>query len=660
MSPSTTQADRPDPQLADTAVGPQTPRPGREHARVKSIVRDALFGGGTDPVRIGRFTVLRKLGAGGMGVVYSAFDEDLDRRVAIKLLRPTEVSSPARRARLRREAQAIARLSHPNVLPIFDVGEHDSEVFLAMEFVQGSTLQAWATEQERPWTELRDLAGQAGRGLAAAHTAGIVHRDFKPENVMVGQDGRVRVVDFGVAALVQGEDPDHGSPAGANADAEVQLAKLTVEGSLVGTPAYMAPEALRGDVVDARSDQFSFAVTVWELAFAASPFGGGDPTQRLTQIEAGPPQAPGTRGLPPWAIEALRKGMSSEPADRFETMDDLLAALEYDPSGRRRRIGLGMAAVVVAGSVGATAYAFTRPDECASDAETLREIWNPQRRTAIESALAANPKVALGAWTTAATSMDDYSARWRQASTDGCETNPDDEQVALTRRLCLQWGLDGLRPIAEGLERGDPGLVAATPSAVEELPDPLACLDPDRVAKLADARARRGAPAPKGSELGLISDFESGAHVSYGAGWASSADTIIGGESTVALSIERDAEDESSALLIKGIVVANDPVSWAGAMLFTGERPFSPANLQAKRTLWFEARGEPGPRVVMLFTSRTGFAPAMARFDVTDEWQRFEFDLDALESERFDVTGVFLGSSFAGPFDLFVDDVHID
>jgi serine/threonine protein kinase len=152
-----------------------------------------------DPRRIHRFAVLRQLGAGGMGVVYAAYDEELDRRVAIKVVREDMVASQGR-SRMLREAQAMAKVSHPNVVQVYEVGEFAGQVFVAMEFVKGITLADWLTAEERAWEEILEMYLQAGRGLAAAHHQGLVHRDFKPDNVLVGADGRARVLDFGPRA----------------------------------------------------------------------------------------------------------------------------------------------------------------------------------------------------------------------------------------------------------------------------------------------------------------------------------------------------------------------------------------------------------------------------------------------------------------------------
>ncbi|MGB1700967.1 MAG: serine/threonine-protein kinase, partial [Nannocystaceae bacterium] len=231
------------------------------------------------PDKVGRFTVLDQLGKGGMGVVYTAFDEELGRKVAVKLLHDRGALGNTRRnRRFLREAQAMAKLSHPNVVTIYEVGLHEGKVYLAMEYVRGVTLKHWMRSKLRPWEEVLNVCCAAGEGLSAAHESGLVHRDFKPENVLLGRDGRVRVLDFGLARQVDT------SAALAREEVEVSIApdlpqdfladEITVPGSIVGTPAYMAPEQHLGDEADARSDQFSFCVAMWEALYGQRPFRG--------------------------------------------------------------------------------------------------------------------------------------------------------------------------------------------------------------------------------------------------------------------------------------------------------------------------------------------------------------------------------------------------
>jgi tRNA A-37 threonylcarbamoyl transferase component Bud32 len=227
-------------------------------ALIASSSRDRAEVESLEPgMSIGRYVVVKAVGAGAMGSVYAAYDPDLDRRVALKLLR-SRSDSEELRSRLLREAKAMARLSHPSVITVHDVGEYSNRLFIAMEFIEGGTLRDWLARNGPKWREALQILVRAGRGLAAAHAAGLVHRDFKPDNVLVGHDGRVRVTDFGLARGI-GED-DVEPPSGATAHDPLD-ATITRTGALVGTPAYMAPERFGGAAADARADMFSFCVT---------------------------------------------------------------------------------------------------------------------------------------------------------------------------------------------------------------------------------------------------------------------------------------------------------------------------------------------------------------------------------------------------------------
>jgi serine/threonine protein kinase len=268
--------------------------------------------------RVGRYVVRHPIGEGGMGVVYAAHDPDLGREVALKLLHPTVAAE-----RLIREAQALARLSHPNVVTVYEVGEDRGRVFLAMERVRGITLRAWLAEP-RPWRAIVAAFLEAGRGLEAAHQAGLVHRDFKPANVLRGDDGRVRVVDFGLALPLA---------TGAGAGAAAPL-RCTQTGARLGTPAYMAPEQHRGDQATARSDQYAFAVALWEALHGEHPFGGESWDELADRAGAGRLRPP-RRRLPAPLQRGLERALRADAAERFPTITDLLALLEASRAPRR-------------------------------------------------------------------------------------------------------------------------------------------------------------------------------------------------------------------------------------------------------------------------------------------------------------------------------------
>ncbi|AKI98446.1 serine/threonine-protein kinase [Archangium gephyra] len=274
-----------------------------------------------EPERLGRFAVLRKLGEGGMGAVYMGHDALLDRRVALKLLhRDTDA-----REWLLREAQALARLAHPNVVAVHEVSEHEGRVFVAMELVEGQSLREWLAAGQRTVPRVLAMLVQAGKGLAAAHEAGLVHRDFKPDNVLVGRDGRARVVDFGIAALASRpeEQPLPGTLPNALAS------PLTHRGTLMGTPTYMAPEQFLGERATPASDQFSFCVTLYTAVYGQPPFAGEELAALSRSVLAGRLQpAPARPGTPAWLAPLLRRGLSREPSERFPSMAALITALE--------------------------------------------------------------------------------------------------------------------------------------------------------------------------------------------------------------------------------------------------------------------------------------------------------------------------------------------
>jgi len=290
---------------------------------------------------LGRYVVTEKLGGGGMGVVYAAHDPELNRKIAIKLMPPVlsdSMSASEGRARLLREAQAMARLSHPNVIVIYDVGTFDEEVFIAMEHVEGSTLAEWMSQRKRPWREIASTFVQAGRGLAAAHAAGIVHRDFKPDNVLVDNDGRARVLDFGLARAAHAAAGTNGEAAASTAAKAVSAGAgmlgnaVTEPGKLMGTPAYMAPEQLKGQQGDAWSDQFSFCVALYQALYGERPFVGETVAALLEQMEQkNIGQAPSAVRVPARIRKALLRGLSWEREARYESMDRLLHELTRRP-----------------------------------------------------------------------------------------------------------------------------------------------------------------------------------------------------------------------------------------------------------------------------------------------------------------------------------------
>lgn len=320
----------------------------------------------------GRYVVRDLLGQGGAGAVYRAFDSQLGRQIALKIVRAPKLAADAAesmQARLLREARAMARVSHPNVVAVYDVGSIGDRVFVVMELVEGRTLASWQTEKAHGWREVIETFSAAGVGLAAAHRVGLVHRDFKPLNVLVGTDGRVRVTDFGLARPVAQADSGDGTPSGDSLPEGHHDWTLTMTGGLVGTPRYMAPEQFRAGPADARSDQFSFCVALFTALYGQHPFfanGNKKPPlpELATLVMAGvvvtPAEIP---GLPPGVLKVLRRGLRVDPAERYPNMDLLIVDLsrQLEPSklgaSRRRRLAL---ASLAAAALLAGLYLFAR------------------------------------------------------------------------------------------------------------------------------------------------------------------------------------------------------------------------------------------------------------------------------------------------------------
>jgi predicted negative regulator of RcsB-dependent stress response len=306
--------------------------------------------------KIGRFIVTGELGSGGMGVVYAAHDRELDRRVALKVLRAA-AATEEERMRMLREGQAMARVTHPNVITVYEVGVEGSMVFLAQELLDAGTLGAWL-ERPRREHEILEKFIAAGRGLAAAHAAGLVHRDFKPDNVLLGKDGRVRVSDFGLARAL---GPDDDLPAATRANmarAQLDLSRspmspLTRTGAVMGTPMFMAPEQHMGDRADERSDQFAFSVALYRALYGDWPYAGKTAVALADAVIAGRLQKP-PKPIPAWLRKILLRGLATRPADRYPTMTAMLDELSAPPKKRLKAILIAstIGLVVVGGMVG--------------------------------------------------------------------------------------------------------------------------------------------------------------------------------------------------------------------------------------------------------------------------------------------------------------------
>jgi hypothetical protein len=435
---------------------------------------------------VGRYRLLRLVGRGGMGEVYAAHDPELDRRVAIKILRADARPDDVETARLLREAQAVAKLSHPNVIAIHDVGTAAGRMFLAMELVEGETLAVWLVRRRRPVDEILRMFVLAGRGLAAAHRVGIVHRDFKPQNVMVSPDETPRVMDFGLAA--------RGGPATPHEP------RLTQAGSILGTPLYMSPEQLLGQPVDPRADQFSFCVALWEALYGGRPFEGATLLEIRTAVLADRPRLGPLQGRVPRRIRAaLERGLSSDRSARFPEMNALLRALVEGPGRRRGQTATTAIAVglALAGSVALIRTWRLRSLAAAACDPTgkLAGIWEPgpegrPRREMRTAFLASEVPDARARFDRVGQILDAYADGWMGLSREACEAAPDAaDPVVPLRAACLDRRRAELGALTDVLAHADTKIVRRSIGAALSLRRIETCND------LATLRAAQPLPA---------------------------------------------------------------------------------------------------------------------------------------------------------------------
>ena len=424
---------------------------------------------------ISRYVLLDRLGSGGMGVVFEAYDPDLDRRVAIKLLRVRDRARIKRaRARLLREAQALAQLSHPNVVSVHDVGTFEGKVFIAMELVVGRTLGDWLKEHEPSQREIVDVFVAAGRGLAAAHSAGLIHRDIKPANVMVGAEGLVKVLDFGIARATDVADTD-GDAESSSDDVDTLDTNehrlhtpLTEAGAVVGTPRYMAPEQHRGAGANEHSDQFAFCVTLYEALYGARPFEGETAEElRRNTTEGKIQDPPATARVPSRLRRLLLRGLSADPGDRYPSMADLLVDLRKDPAASRRRAaaGIGVAALAALAIFNVANSASSSDQVCQISADTAARLWTgADADTVLEAFRATGRSHADMTATKVGERLASYSSEWKEMRTEACRatrvTGEQSERMLDLRMSCLDRRLTELEALtALFSDEADPDVV---------------------------------------------------------------------------------------------------------------------------------------------------------------------------------------------------------
>jgi tetratricopeptide (TPR) repeat protein len=420
---------------------------------------------------IGRFIVLDVVGSGTMGVVYAAYDPRLDRKVALKLLHADNRQATSQRERLMREAQAMARIDHPNVAKVHEVGTQGDDVYVAMEFAEAGTLRRWL-EAPRTQAEVIEMFAHAGHGLAAAHAAGLVHRDFKPENVLVTRHGVARVADFGlVGRLAEGTGP---TPSHA--------LDLTGTG-LVGTPRYMAPEQLVDRVATERSDQFAFCVALYDAVYGEPPFTGDDLEELTRNVLAGELVIPASATVPAKVRHALVRGLASNPDARWPTMTALLA--ELAPATRRVVWPYAAAAAVVVAATGAVIWheQAALPPCAAIAADRADAVWSAQARRAIHDRFVATGRTfADRASDQVGDALGGYRRRWGELAADACQAERDAGRpippLIVRRRACLDSRLDALRGLVATLaSEASTDLVDHADEVSRALPDLGSCGD---------------------------------------------------------------------------------------------------------------------------------------------------------------------------------------
>lgn len=450
----------------DSTVDRQDTAPG-----VDARPREGVLAAGDT---LGRFIIEGEIASGGMGVIYRAHDPTLKRSVALKLLKVGAVQGPDR---LLREAHALAQLEHPNIVTVFEAGLLDGEVFIAMELIDGVSLDTWLA-RSRTWRAIANVLEAAGRGLAAAHAAGLVHRDVKPSNIMIASDGRVKVVDFGLARAIEASSStSFPSVTGTNGGD-----RLTRTGALVGTPAYSAPEQLAGGEVDPASDTFSYCVTFVEALFGSRPFLGVTTGALLECMLAGSPTVPAKPRIPSRLRAVLRRGLAFDPSERA-SLGEVLDVLAREPGRQRVRTRL-IGATTIAGVAALVTVAVQRPADsaCTTSRAEIETVWNPDRAARVRDAiLATKAPFAVDSWQRIERSLDQYADRWVAMSTRACEATAvhrTQSAELLDRRMtCLAQRRADLDATLTTLAETDERKVREALRAVSRMPSLATCDD---------------------------------------------------------------------------------------------------------------------------------------------------------------------------------------
>jgi tetratricopeptide (TPR) repeat protein len=480
--------------IDEPGAGPSSGRSFTPTADVSTPLAHELLAPGTE---VGRYRIVQRLAIGGMGVVFKAYDPELSRHVALKLVQQTSIDLDQHRAaeeygqRLLREAQALARLSHPNVVAAFDVGRFGGALFIAMELIDGESLRRWLIVKPRALREVLHILLEAGRGLSAAHRAGVVHRDFKLSNVMVSALGRVQVVDFGLARTSGALDgvpnlsaleaeacpPAPGSSSGAG----FSSGDLTRTGAVIGTPGYIAPEQFDGVPSDERSDQFSYASAAFQALTGRSAYPVDSLAAYRSALLSGKRGA-WSKGVPRAVRKVIERGLSRLPEERYPTFDALLEDLERAARPPRRGTVLVLTALGMSALVLALTVRERMQQRCAPDLQSFERDWNGERAAQVESAFerSGNPRAADG-FAALSARIEDFRERWQNAREQACsatyERHEQSEQILTLRNACLDSKLRQFGTLVELLERADVALVDRAPEALDELTSLRDCSD---------------------------------------------------------------------------------------------------------------------------------------------------------------------------------------
>ncbi|MCA9714055.1 MAG: serine/threonine protein kinase, partial [Myxococcales bacterium] len=450
-----------------------------------------MIGAPRREVRIGRYELVRRLGAGGMGVVYLVRDPDLDRLVALKVLHPNLARDPGSDAierRMRREARAMARLDHPNVVRVLEVGEHEGRTYLVMEYVAGTTLARWLhTPAARDWRAVVEVFLAAGEGLKAAHAANLAHCDFKPDNVLLGDNGAIKVSDFGLVRVHETAETHLPTVPLTRVGASTQT---TMTSELCGTPAFMAPEQFSGQRGDHLSDQFSFCVALYTALHGEPPFRGDSLLELERSVRDGLKASPSAQRVPAVVRTIVARGLEVDPAARWSSMDELLARLRAALGARarrRRRAALGVVSLALL-SVGAMALQrhharAERAAACAGEGASIRERWRAGQHADVrEGILMTGASFAAGTADKVTPWLDRYVEEWERARVEVCLDATVRARVEPETLERARWCLDGralqLTALVEALSRANPKVVQKAITAASALDPVSPCTDP--------------------------------------------------------------------------------------------------------------------------------------------------------------------------------------